>query len=1434
MAVRLDSIADESTRLDSIEKPIRLDSVKPPDDPFDTFTRKYPSAWSGVGLSGEYVNRMYPKLSKTISDKIDEPLADFIMKSVANGVKEQEIITALDTGSLKDAAVYLDKQKQIRTGRLDDISQPQPEPLKIPPGPNITDQARYWEAFVGKTDPTISAAYIELQQKGIDKPLRKVLGGIAYTETKLATGLLLHTPELLFGPDLAERIHKGIAKYEVGAEAKTVGDFVEFVGGLKTAGWLMRPLVGLMGAGEVITQTTGGGATFMLRNLSEQTVDRIKKGEPISGKELFVETLIGAAFGLAGATIAKFKDTIGWLKSAARSPAGKRVPLRLWLRGEESARAFSRPGMTQKKWDKLYKDDMERLGKSFYDAHAAETLRQVPRLTGEVGGEAARVSEGGLVAPIKRTVAPNRKLLAKGIRHRVVKMTPEEVAEEAAMHETMQDILGVKPHRVKAVYDVVSDRLDLLKKVQLGILTQEEADIITRHAAKEAQVNDGGLVSKRLPAAPTRKLLAPSEIAKVINAVDKAVVAKDGKALESIYFGLIGKPLGGATVQERGKPEYLVNLVGHIHNVLTNPYYAEDRIPPALDAMKPEPHLFQPTQLMKRVPTPGIIQPPRRVLVPQPTALATVKRWERIKREVGPSGKPLEMPRNPIVRWSLDYMQTRNSDIERIYGFDPGFVPKDPSFVRRRGEILKTMAKQQEKYASRYQKKLDSGIEPRNINALSALPSARYMWMQIDDRYGVPVWLTATHMYNEVGLGVFEADAAVRETIQARHLVSITRIDDDKIGEWLDSNDTRRNILAKDMSPDSLMLAAKEDDLLQGKLAHEMKMMIAGRWIDTGDMPSDIKKFVPVAKEWQTAASNKNYIASVLRDAKAADDAGTLLEHVTNVEPWKSGLGVRKNYYMSSPDDSDVIDDTMYKMGIGVFEAPPDKANLPGTYSYEAKPRRGKPKRKGGSTLNNIYNKYTRVAAMNRARKDMRIISDRLRYVQMSASDKSSLNLMLNNMLRKGTIPKRGFALPIKIKRVYWTTSFSPFVRPGTAIYRIVRNAPQNIAFGPFGISMPKALKHAAILTKNRGKLHEFDPEMMSRYDRNFQANVSQRKAMWTEFYMQDIAKITKDFDKRALTNKAIGILEWSGTGYMAVDEFSRNVIWITEYQIVKEAMNDFLNGKINQNQFYNITKLDTVHRQQQLLVHDMVSNGRVDDMAELAADWLTDDVNFRYKTESRSLMEQSPEERVFFGPMTFNRGRIEHGYYRGVRAFLDGMSERNYGKAYRGATNILKGITSSTLVSIALSVATGKKAYDIGSQFTFGLLDPGTSKFHDAAQQTGYNMYRYSKGEQGLLSTIDNIADAWATVGESLFIPYSIEMTNIHESVNDKAGVTLYRMLRNGVAAKLCIDVKEFSDVSRTRRQAIVHALWGTEEYPKKETGAKVKPAKAKKKKKG
>ncbi|KKL25931.1 hypothetical protein LCGC14_2400340, partial [marine sediment metagenome] len=261
---------------------------------------------------------------------------------------------------------------------------------------------------------------------------------------------------------------------------------------------------------------------------------------------------------------------------------------------------------------------------------------------------------------------------------------------------------------------------------------------------------------------------------------------------------------------------------------------------------------------------------------------------------------------------------------------------------------------------------------------------------------------------------------------------------------------------------------------------------------------------------------------------------------------------------------------------------------------------------------------------------------------------------------------------------------------------------------------------------------------------------------------------------------------------------------------------------------------LESVQSPQQMLVQDLLSEGRVDDLAEASANWITEDVNFKYKTPERAGVEQTMAERSLMGIYTFPRGQVELIYRRGVKTMLQGIENKNWNQAYAGASNIIKGLISSSIAGTLLYTYVGRRAYETYNVLAYTMLDPGTGTVYDLLSWNWEQMARYSQGEQPLLTTIDNIAEAWAKVGETLLVPLSVEIESWYEANNDVAGVNLYRIIRNGVAAKLGIEEKEFSRVTRTDRQALMHKLLGSYEYPPKPAGFKAKPAKAKKKKKG
>ncbi len=93
--------------------------------------------------------------------------------------------------------------------------------------------------------------------------------------------------------------------------------------------------------------------------------------------------------------------------------------------------------------------------------------------------------EIGNVRKAKPAPAPD----PEKIIHKVRKMTAEELAEDKVFWENFDKIKkAVHVPTVEALSDTLGKRIDLLKKVQLGILTQQEADALTKKFAEAAKL----------------------------------------------------------------------------------------------------------------------------------------------------------------------------------------------------------------------------------------------------------------------------------------------------------------------------------------------------------------------------------------------------------------------------------------------------------------------------------------------------------------------------------------------------------------------------------------------------------------------------------------------------------------------------------------------------------------------------------------------------------------------------------------------------------------------------------------------------------------------------------------------------------------------------------------------------------------------------------
>ena len=108
--------------------------------------------------------------------------------------------------------------------------------------------------------------------------------------------------------------------------------------------------------------------------------------------------------------------------------------------------------------------------------------------------------------------------------HAVRKMTPEEIAEDKEFHAITQDILNAGPDKVNAALDILEERIDLLGKVAEGVITQEEADVITQKFVQAAKL--------RIPE-PQRKQVQSREVSPTPQAKAKAKKPEVKKATPS-------------------------------------------------------------------------------------------------------------------------------------------------------------------------------------------------------------------------------------------------------------------------------------------------------------------------------------------------------------------------------------------------------------------------------------------------------------------------------------------------------------------------------------------------------------------------------------------------------------------------------------------------------------------------------------------------------------------------------------------------------------------------------------------------------------------------------------------------------------------------------------------------------------------------------------
>lgn len=107
------------------------------------------------------------------------------------------------------------------------------------------------------------------------------------------------------------------------------------------------------------------------------------------------------------------------------------------------------------------------------------------------------------------------------IIHTIREMTPEEIAEDEAFWKDFPEIkkglerVAERVPSLVALQDTLKKRIDLLKKVELGILTQEEADALTEKFAEAAKLRIEAPTVLIPAPQPPRKAITPEKAVEV-------------------------------------------------------------------------------------------------------------------------------------------------------------------------------------------------------------------------------------------------------------------------------------------------------------------------------------------------------------------------------------------------------------------------------------------------------------------------------------------------------------------------------------------------------------------------------------------------------------------------------------------------------------------------------------------------------------------------------------------------------------------------------------------------------------------------------------------------------------------------------------------------------------------------------------------------------
>lgn len=652
---------------------------------------------------------------------------------------------------------------------------------------------------------------------------------------------------------------------------------------------------------------------------------------------------------------------------------------------------------------------------------------------------------------------------------------------------------------------------------------------------------------------------------------------------------------------------------------------------------------------------------------------------------------------------------------------------------------------------------------------------------------------TGIKLYNNFKAAVYDStigNQSAIETVQntlksigiKRRFSTLSVKQNEYLRWWLhDPTDSVGKSSWENMDEKTRKIGTALKDLYQNEGKYKIGLLRFKLWNEYGKKPQSVKK--------------KN-AEDILKNGKK-----TLAEG--NFKDWimKQNWVARENYYPSVRETQGLVDEIV--SSLVPFEILKKSTKLPATIPFEAYSREGKGSPIEGSVIRNTINHFSRI---NTALLTMDNIVDFWKKLESTNPQQSDIDIMrdyINNILGRGTKQPLPLRWAKKALRTFWRFYF---LNPFKGAWFFTRNIFQSPAYGATQLSWKEAALSFKDIIFRKGVLERNrDKELM------WESGISERMPVYQQWMLLEESKI-----RTPTRNFFITMAEDFGQVFIYSDEINRTITWLPIHRAAQRNLENLRSGKINFKQFIHRLKLDTLHTQQQIELINLIEEKSDDEFMRKIAEYKTENIHFRYRTALRSPAEQTLLGRILVGLMVYPRGVFNLTWQNSIKPLYQGLTKGNYGKAYRGLSNLIALIIGAGLARRILYKLTGREAYGLmNTIFGYSPLAPGPSWIYEKL-----NEFSWVVQEKGMsAATVDEIGSTFGDLAEFI-IPVCDAYINEYESENDVKGVTFWNLVKKEMNKQFFNRTgKRYSKTDRDTWQKIAHVLFsGGYEIQKKE----------------